>query len=47
MDTQNQTGLTFQTSDGVEFSIVTNDVITITDDQFTDIVSKVVRWKAD
>ena len=38
-------GLTFQTSDGIEFSIVTNDVIELTESQFNDIVMRIVRWK--
>jgi hypothetical protein len=46
MDTQNQTEMKFTTSDGIEFSIVTNDVIELTESQFDEIVAKVVRMKA-
>lgn len=47
MDVQDQTEIKVTTSDGIEFSIVTNDVIALTSDQFNDIVSKAVRRKAD
>jgi hypothetical protein len=46
MDTQNQPEMKFTTSDGIEFSIVTNDVIELTEAQFDEIVTRVVRWKA-